>query len=130
MSATRTFNAVLSSSHLSICCICSDCSFSVFDIFRQSLAKWSHSLYLKHQILSLLVLTLEHDLDLLLLSLFLPKLPNYCLSLDPLLPPKIIIPKVPSTLLYNILLLINCYIDSIAISAAILQLPVVISSDL
>ena len=36
----------------------------------------------------------------------------------------------PIGMLYNILLPINHYIDSIAINAAILQLPLVISSDL
>ena len=66
--------------------------FSVCE-FGQSLVEWSYSLHLEHLLPSLLVLALKPDLDLLLLLLsFLLKLPEYCLSLDLLLP----LPKLSS----------------------------------
>ena len=76
-------NIVWSLSILNICCSCSVSLFS--SLVRQSLKKWLYSLHSKHLILSLFVLALEPDLDLLLLILLSFLLSLFCLSNDLLL---------------------------------------------
>ena len=89
----RLFQWITSHFSISIdCCTGTDWLLSDIFMFGQSLAKWSYSQHLEHLILSLFMLGLDFDLDLMSVLWCLLKLSENCLFLFPfMLLPKILL---------------------------------------